>query len=123
MYEFDGEPVLAPNGELELDPDNVSCGFYSRPLFANCKNNCPGVNFPVVSGGFALLAATGIASTFPAVLTPILGGLGLMGAAGAAGLGVMAMTQCGGPIRCVSPGGQCCFLLISVRGPLCPAQC
>ena len=41
-YEFnlDG-PVYGPNGELELDPDNNLC-YYTRPVFATCKNNCPG---------------------------------------------------------------------------------
>ena len=34
-------PVVGPTGELELDPDNQLCGA-GRPLFATCKNNCPG---------------------------------------------------------------------------------
>ena len=39
--EFDGGPVYGPNGELELDPNNNLCTF-GRPVFATCKNNCPG---------------------------------------------------------------------------------
>ena len=42
VYEWSEEgPVYGPNGELELDPDNQNCGF-KRPIFATCKNNCPG---------------------------------------------------------------------------------
>ena len=37
----DDGPVYGPNGELELDPDNYQCGS-GRPVFATCKNNCPG---------------------------------------------------------------------------------
>ena len=50
MYQFNEDgPVYGPNGEWELDPNNVdgcctsttsSC--YARPVFATCKNNCPG---------------------------------------------------------------------------------
>ena len=60
-------PVYGPNGEWELDPYNWRCA-YTRPVFATCKNNCPGgefsanqiqceilfilfsVNFPIVGG-------------------------------------------------------------------------
>ena len=42
QYEFnDDGPVYGPNGELELDPDNDLCR-YRKPVFATCKNNCPG---------------------------------------------------------------------------------
>ena len=37
----DDGPVFGPNGEWELDPDNDLCNF-PRPVFATCKNNCPG---------------------------------------------------------------------------------
>ena len=49
VYEWSEEgPVYGPNDQLELDPDNLQCippiadinG--ARPLFSNCKNNCPG---------------------------------------------------------------------------------
>ena len=44
VYEWnDKGPVLGPiNGEFELDPDNQQCNGYKRPVFASCKNNCPG---------------------------------------------------------------------------------
>ena len=56
-------------------------------------------------------------------LAPVLGGLGLVGVAGAAGVTVMSMAQCGGPFRCIAPTGQCCFTLITIRGPVCPDSC
>ena len=45
MYEFnDDGPVYGPNGEWELDPDIpfYQCSYVTRPVFATCKNNCPG---------------------------------------------------------------------------------
>ena len=53
MYEWSEEgPVYGPNGQLELDPDNQQClqAYGSeetglRPVFATCKNNCPGGKF------------------------------------------------------------------------------
>ena len=43
VYVFnDDGPVYGPNGEWELDPDNDQCGYQPRPVFATCKNNCPG---------------------------------------------------------------------------------
>ena len=45
QYEFnDDGPVYGPNGEWELDPDIPfsQCRFFTRPVFATCKNNCPG---------------------------------------------------------------------------------
>ena len=48
IFNTDG-PVYGPNGELELDPGNQGCLFdiFTRPVFATCKNNCPGgrINF------------------------------------------------------------------------------
>ena len=42
VYEFnDDGPVYGPYGEGELDPDNGLC-LSDRPVFATCKNNCPG---------------------------------------------------------------------------------
>ena len=37
-------PVYGPNGQWELDPDLPSsqCQGFTRPVFATCKNNCPG---------------------------------------------------------------------------------
>ena len=45
VYEWSEEgPVYGPNGQLELDPDLPwqACAGYLRPVFATCKNNCPG---------------------------------------------------------------------------------
>jgi len=42
-------PVYGPNGEWELDPYNNQCGRNTRPVFATCKNNCPGGELSVVS--------------------------------------------------------------------------
>ena len=51
VFEFNDEgPVYGPNGLLELDPDNVGgCRGESRPVFATCKNNCPGGELSVLS--------------------------------------------------------------------------
>ena len=52
VYEFnDDGPVYGPNGEWELDPDDNRCDSYyhGRPVFATCKNNCPGGELTVVS--------------------------------------------------------------------------
>ena len=52
MFVFnDTGPVFGPNGEWELDPDNLlhfgePC--YMRPAFATCKNNCPGGELAVL---------------------------------------------------------------------------
>ena len=40
MFNGDG-PVNGSTGQLEWDPDNNQCN-YPRPVFATCKNNCPG---------------------------------------------------------------------------------
>ena len=54
MYEWnDGGRVEGPNGELELDPDNQQCIYsYRRPVFATCKNNCPGGELLVITYNF-----------------------------------------------------------------------
>ena len=50
MFEWNEDgPVLGPNGQLELDPDNEQCNGYKRPVFATCKNNCPGGELAVKS--------------------------------------------------------------------------
>ena len=88
----------------------------------------------LLSGGFALLAVSGVAGNVTGAgalgalgaggIAPILGGLGLVGAAGAAGMGLMAMAECGGPALCVAASGQCCVFRMSLRGPtVCPASC
>merc|ERR1712073_222404 len=59
---FMNDPVFGPNNQWELDPENNNCTQgYKKFVFASCKNTCPGVNFQVVTGGFALLAASNIA--------------------------------------------------------------
>lgn len=127
VYNSDG-PVFGPNGELELDPDNDNCLYdiSKRPVFATCKNNCPGVNFPVVSGGFALLAGSGAALTIlggggVGVFLPLVatGTLGVLGGAGAAAM------MCIGPLYCTTPGGQCCLLALDpgLGVLVCPLSC
>ena len=96
------------------------------------------VNFPVVAGGFALLAVSGVASNVAGAgaaagalatigaggIAPVLGGLGLVGVAGAAGMTLMSMAECGGPMLCVAASGQCCFLGMGIRASIgCPASC
>ena len=95
------------------------------------------MNFPVVAGGFALLAVSGVASNVAGAgaagalatlgaggIAPVLGGLGLLGVTGAAGMTLMAMAECGGPMLCVAASGQCCFLSAGLRGLTdCPASC
>ena len=54
MYEFnDDGPVFGPTGQWELDPDIEQCNLKSwrglRPVFATCKNNCPGGESAVIS--------------------------------------------------------------------------
>jgi len=140
VFNSDG-PVYGPNGELELDPDNddgCQVFFLSRPAFATCKNNCPGVNFPVVSGGFALLVGTaahlaglGGAGGGVAAVGAALGGGGLvtglvpLAAAGALGVLGVSSAMCLGPAYCTLPGGQCCLLIVDAdRGSLiCPISC
>ena len=104
------------------------------PVFVNIE-----IIVNVYSGGFALIAATGIVSNVvggagaaagvgaaglgTAGIAPILGGLGLVGAAGAGGMALMSMADCGGPFVCVAPSGQCCLVAITFRGVLCPDSC
>ena len=40
----EGEKINNFNGEWELDPDNAACDpdYLGRPVFATCKNTCPG---------------------------------------------------------------------------------
>ena len=48
MYVWeDGKAPVFNHGELELDPElpTENCGHYTRPVFATCKNNCPGGEF------------------------------------------------------------------------------
>ena len=103
--------------------------------FHNC--HCP------VTGGFALLAASSIASNVAggavgaagigaaagglgaaAGVIPALAGLGVVGTAGAgAGAGLMALAECMRPVLCVAPSGQCCLTTMTRRGLVCPPSC
>ena len=92
------------------------------------------------SGGFALLAASSIASNAAggilgvggisaavglgtAGVIPALAGLGLLGTAGA-GAGLMALSECMPPMLCVAASGQCCFSILNNRGIIdCPQSC
>ena len=86
------------------------------------------------SGGFALLAASSIASNVAGGaigaaglgaaggLIPALAGLGLVGTAGA-GAGLMALSECVRPVFCVAPTGQCCLSTMTRRGFECPQSC
>ena len=85
-------------------------------------NVCSIVNFPVVTGGFALLAASGLAGGgLSTSIIPLVGAgtIGLLGA----GVAAMMFSQCVGPIRCRAPSGQCCLLLFNRAGAVCPSPC
>ena len=79
----------------------------------------------LLSGGFALLAATATAAAGQAAtasLLPLLvAPLGVVGVVGTAGLTMMTLQECGGPMLCVSPSGQCCFLNLMTGA--CPESC
>ena len=85
-------------------------------------------NYLLLSGGFALLAASGAVSQVVAAgglgaaglagLAPVLGGLGLV----ATGAGLMAMSDCSAPL-CIATNGQCCLLRATIRGIICPDSC
>ena len=86
------------------------------------------VNFPVVAGGFALLATTATAAAGQAatasLLPLLLAPLGVVGVVGTAGLTMMTLQECGGPMLCVSARGQCCFLGLDMRqNNGCPESC
>ena len=91
-------------------------------LFATNKTE---IIVTVWSGGFALLATSGVVAQVigggvgAAGLAPLLGGLGLAGAAGA---GLMAMSECSAPL-CIADNGQCCLLTMNTRGIVCPPSC
>ena len=54
VYEWnDDGPVYGPNGEWELDPNNDQCRA-TRPVFATCKNTCPGGESVVSSQYFVI---------------------------------------------------------------------
>merc|ERR1712079_991940 len=103
----------------ELDPDRECDWFIFDPVTSegfsqrfsslqSCKNNCRGVNFSVVSGGAALVAASLIAGT--GYLTPALGLL--FGGAALTGGNMVAQNMCLGPLYCRAGSGQCCPVVL-----------
>ena len=122
VYTFnDDGPIFGSNGEYELDPENSKCSFKTLQVFGICKNNCPGVNFPVVAGGFALLTSivgVGAASSLSSIPAGAIGLLGL------GGYSMVSQQMCIGPVYCQARSGECCLLVyIFNRGLVCPARC
>ena len=159
----DGPVINSYNGELELDPNNDRCGS-GRPVFATCKNTCPGgetlilidsthiyilfsqfsscvrseavtntyiinltffilINVVTVTvGGFALLTTTGAVAGpgLTGALPALLAGVGIVGAAG---MTMMASSQCLSVAMCSAPSGQCCFLALDRGRIVCPLSC
>jgi len=107
----------------DLDPDR-ECNFFERTFFAiePCKDNCKGrVDFPVVSGGAALLAGslvsgTTVSSLVPSALTVLLGATFVGG-------NMVAQNMCLGPLYCLARTGQCCTVIIRNGRALCPLSC
>ena len=97
----------------------VSCVGATNYIFNSQCDVSLLVNFPVVSGGFALLAGTGVLGT--SAILPVLGaGLGLLGVGGAAAM------MCVGPQFCTTSSGQCCLLAMDPSRPgtlVCPVSC
>merc|ERR1719189_559099 len=114
------DPSVIPT----VDPSYQGCdaNFIDRltPL-APCKNNCRGVQYPVVAAGTALLAAAALGATSFAAPATVVGGVAAVGA-GAGGM-MLAETQCLGPLYCTTRNGQCCEFIL-VRGRFrCPRAC
>ena len=65
-----------------------------------------------------VVAAGGLGAAGLAGLAPVLSGLGLV----ATGAGLMAMNRCTAPL-CIAGSGQCCFLIATARGIICPDSC
>ena len=112
--------------------DSISIIYYL--LLSNSTETIKASEIVTVwSGGFALLAASSIASNVAggaigaaglgaAGVIPALAGLGLVGTAGA-GAGLMALSECMRPVLCVAPSGQCCLSTMTRRGFECPQSC
>merc|ERR1719195_847536 len=108
--------VIDPNvaNLITLDPSYQDCDLEGIPRLTPlvpCKNNCKGVQNPVVAAGAALLAAAALGATSFAAPATVVGGVAAVGA-GAGGM-MLAETQCLGPLYCRSASGQCCeFILV-----------
>ena len=71
-------------------------------------------------GGTTVLAGAPAGSLGLAGIAPVLGGLGLVGVAG---MTVMSVRDCRRPMMCVATNNQCCVILITIRGRICPTSC
>ena len=109
------------------------CGvgsYISQPVCqAGSSRGADGIPGATVGGGGAGgVIGTGVSGALlPVALSGIVGNaIGAFGAIGTGGI-VAGPEECAGPTRCELPSGQCCPLLISVRGlgtsPQCPASC
>ena len=95
--------------------------------------------FGVIGGG-AALAFLGATAGQTLIQAGVLGGLGVAGmqtiissfymltmmsiiSSGAAGVGVMMMGECSGPLMCTAQSGQCCTVIFTSTSITCPASC
>lgn len=105
-----------PTSPLDPTLDNCAPTERRRP-FAACNNNCPGVRaFGVIGGGAVLAFAGGAAGL--GLLGPV-AGAGVIGALGIAG----SWGLCLAPLFCRVASGQCCLIVNSPGGLLCPDSC
>jgi len=110
------------NSPLDPTIPIESCSpFGRRAPFSQCKNNCPGVRAFGIVGGGAVLASVAFLGGL-GVLAP-LAGVGVAVGVGAVGGGLMvAQSMCATPY-CETTSGQCCLLVFSVNGLVCPTLC
>jgi hypothetical protein len=110
-----------PNSPLDADPEAICNPFARRPVFQQCKNNCPGVRaFGVIGGGAALAFAGALSGV--QLLGPAAAGLGAVGIAGVGGNAVAEM-MCVTPY-CRARSGQCCLITPTLTNLLgCPDSC
>ena len=88
---------------------------------AVCPNSCQGVSpSSIVAGGSVLLAGAIVSSA--SVLQAALG-LSAVTAAGLASLAIGARDSCSGPLYCRARTGECCLVIGSRRGLVCPRSC
>ena len=88
---------------------------------AVCPNNCLGVSpSAIVAGGSVLLAGAIVSSA--SVLQATLG-LSAVAVAGLGSLAIGARDSCSGPLYCRARRGECCLVIGSRRGLVCPRSC
>jgi len=126
--EGEGEPELWDSCRLLTGPGreglvyNINFCIERGPLqrFANCANNCRGVDpNAIIGAGVAAVTAGALGAV--GLLAPALGigGIGMVGAAG--GAIATRMATCQAPL--CRAGNQCCRL-VAVRGRIqCPSRC